>query len=74
MKKTIFGAILFMTGVLACALLFAGALSLEWTVDGEFSVWWNLSRYGMMPVLIAFAVTAAAGLAIAVAGLLEKQR
>ncbi len=74
MKKVIFGCALLLAGAIGSALLLAAAGTLEWTVNGEFSAIWNLSRYGLMPALLLFSLLAAAGLLLAVVGLFERER
>ena len=73
MKKVIFGCALLLAGAIGSALLLAAG-TLEWTVNGEFSAIWNLSRYGLMPALLLFSLLAAAGLLLAVVGLFERER
>ena len=43
MKKVVLGAVMFLAEPVSAALLLAGAVSLEWTVNGKFSAFWNLS-------------------------------
>ncbi len=74
MKKVVLGSIMFLAGLVSTALLLAGAISLEWTIDGEFSAFWNLSQYGLMPVFYAFVCIAALGLCVAMWGLFEKDK
>lgn len=73
MKKVIMGSLVFLTGVLSLAVLVFGAMVHDWTIDGQHSVFWNLSRFGLMPVLYGLTAIAVLGLIIAVWGLLEKK-
>lgn len=75
MKKVILGSTMFLTGVISVALLLAGSMANEWTVDGQFSsaALWNISHYGLMPVLYSFIEIAVAGLALAIWGLFNKK-
>ena len=73
MKKVIMGSLVFLTGVLSLAVIISGAMAQDWTIDGQHSVFWNLSRYGVMPVLYGLTAIALIGLIIAVWGLLEKK-
>lgn len=73
MKKIVFGAFMFLAGFLSIALLLAGSMSNDWTINGHFSSLWNLSQYGLMPALYMFAALAVIGLIIAVTGLLDNK-
>lgn len=73
MKKVIMGSIVFLTGVLSLAVIVSGAMVHDWTIDGQHSVFWNLSRYGVMPILYGLTAIAVLGLIIAVWGLFEKK-
>lgn len=73
MKKVIFGAFMFLAGFLSIALLLAGSMGNDWTVNGQQSSLWNLSQYGLMPALYMFAVLAVIGLIVAVIGLLDNK-
>ena len=37
MKKVILGSAMFLAGVISVALIFAGSMANEWTVNGQFS-------------------------------------
>jgi len=74
MKKVILGAAMVLAGVLSDALLFAGSMANDWTIDGQKSALWNLSQYGLMPALVLFTAIAAVGFAIAVWGIAERER
>ena len=54
MKKVIFGSALFLAGLLSMAILLAGSMANDWTVNGRFSSFWNLSQYGLMPAFSIF--------------------
>lgn len=73
MKKVIVGSLMFLAGVISVALVFAGSMAVEWTVNGQFSSLWNISQYGLMPAMYSFIGIAAAGLALAVWGLFDKK-
>lgn len=73
MKKIMFGAIMFLAGMLSMAILLAGAMAQEWTIDDRFSAFWNLTKYGLMPVFYTFVAVAVIGLIIAIWGMLEKK-
>lgn len=73
MKKVILGSMMFLTGIISVALVLAGSMTNEWTVNGQFSSVWNISRYGLMPAVYVFAVIAVVGLAVAVWGLCDKK-
>ena len=71
MKKIMFGAIMFLAGMLSMAILLAGAMAQEWTIDDRFSAFWILTKYGLMPVFYTFVAVAVIGLIIAIWGMLE---
>lgn len=73
MKKVVFGALVFLAGLLSAALLLAGSMSNDWTLNGEQSAWWNLSRYGLVPFFFVCAAIGVAGLIVAVIGLFDKK-
>ncbi len=73
MKKVILGSFMFLAGVLSIALLLAGSMSNEWTINGHFSSFWNLSQYGLILALYIFIGIAIIGLVIAVIGVFEKK-
>lgn len=73
MKKVILGSVMFMTGIISVALILAGSMSNEWTVNGNFSSLWNISQYGLMPAFYAFIGIAIIGLALAVWGAIDKK-
>ncbi len=73
MKKVILGSAMLLAGVISAALVLAGAMANDWTVNGEHSAWWNISQYGLMPAVYVFAGIAAAGLILAVWGAAEKK-
>lgn len=73
MKKVILGSIMFLAGVISIALVLAGSMANEWTVNGELSSFGNISQYGLMPVIYIFIIIAIIGLALAVWGLFDKK-
>lgn len=73
MKKVILGSALCLAGILSVALLMAGAMAPAWTRNGEYSAFWNLERYGLMPAFYILIAVAAAGLLLAVWGILGKK-
>lgn len=73
MKKVILGSIMFLAGVISIALVLAGSMANEWTINGKFSSFWNISQYGLMPVVYIFAGIAMIGLVLAVLGLFDKK-
>ena len=74
MKKTILGSFMFLAGVISTALLLAGSMSQDWTIDAQHSFWWNLSQYGLTSAFYVFVSIAAVGLIMAVIGLIEKKQ
>lgn len=70
MKKVILGSAMFMTGLLSAAIILAGTMSNEWTLNGEVSAFWNMSQYGLVPVFCIFIGIACVGMVVAVWGLL----
>lgn len=73
MKKIVLGSIMFLSGILSVAIILAGSMSNEWNVNGQFSSFWNISQYGLMPIMYIFITVAVIGLAIAVWGLFDKK-
>ncbi len=73
MKKVVFGSIMALAGMVSDALILAGSMANEWTVDGHFSALWNLSQYGLMPALYIFSGIAVLGILLAVWGLMDKK-
>ena len=73
MKKVILGSIMFLSGTISTALILAGSMANEWTTNGYFSSAWNISQYGLMPVVYIFVSIAVIGLALAIWGLFDKQ-
>ena len=74
MKKLIFGAMLFCTGSLSAAILLAGSMANDWTLNGQSSALWNISRYGLLPALYIFLGLAVLGLVIVVWGLFNPEK
>lgn len=73
MKKVILGSMMFLAGVLSLAIILGGSMALEWTVNDQFSSFWNISRYGLMPAVYCFIVIAVIGLVIAIWGVFDKK-
>lgn len=73
MKKVILGSIMFLAGIISTALILAGSMANEWTIDGRFSAFWNISQYGLMPAIYIFVAVAAVGLVLAVWGVFNKK-
>lgn len=73
MKKVILGSMMFLAAVLSLAIILAASMALEWTVNGQFSSFWNISRYGLMPAVYCFIVIAGIGLVIAIWGVFDKK-
>mgnify|MGYP003251517965 CR=1 FL=1 len=73
MKKVILGSIMFLAGVISVAMVLAGSMANEWTVNGRFSALWNIQQYGLMPVVYIFGGIAIIGLVLAILGLLDKK-
>lgn len=73
MKKVILGSIMFLAGVVSVALVLAGSMANEWTINGNFSSFWNISQYGLMPIVYIFAGIAITGFVLAVWGLFDKK-
>lgn len=73
MKKVILGSIMFLAGVVSVALVLAGSMANEWTINGNFSSFWNISQYGLMPIVYIFVGIAITGFVLAVWGLFDKK-
>ena len=73
MKKVILGSTMFLTGVISVALILAGSMANEWTINGQFSSLWNISQYGLMPAIYIFIGISSVGLALAVWGIFDKK-
>ena len=71
MKKMIFGMLMFLTGALSVAMILAGSMANDWTLNGQHSAFWNISRYALLPALYLFAGMAILGLIVAVWGLFD---
>lgn len=71
MKKMIFGMLMFLTGALSVSMILAGSMANDWTLNGQHSVLWNISRYGLLPALYLFSGMAILGLIVAVWGLID---
>ena len=73
MKKVVLGSIMFLAGVISIALVLAGSMANEWTINGEYSSFWNISPYGLMSAIYIFIGIAIIGLVLAVWGLFDKK-
>lgn len=73
MKKVCFGSMMFLAGVLSVAVILAGSMANEWTVNGEFSAFWNISQYGLMPAVYVFVGISIIGMVLAIWGTFEKK-
>ena len=73
MKKVILGSALILAGIISIALILAGSMANEWTINVEFSSLWNISQYGLMPAIYIFTGIAIIGLVLAVWGLFDKK-
>ena len=73
MKKVILGSIMMLGGLLSVAIILAGTMANEWTVNGQFSAIWNITQYGLMPAIVVFSIIAIVGLLLAIWGLFEKK-
>lgn len=74
MKKVLLGSIMFLAGVLSIAIILAGSMVKEWAVNGQYSLYWNLSQYGLMPVVYIFSGIAIVGMIVAIIGVLESNK
>ena len=63
MKKLLFGMMLFCSGSLSAAMLLAGSMANDWTLNGQPSALWNI-----------FLGLAVLGLVIAVWGLFDPEK
>lgn len=72
MKKVICGSFMFMSGMISSALLFGFSMVQDWIIDGVHSSIWNISQYGLLPVLVLFIVISASGLGLSLWGMIEK--
>lgn len=74
MKKIVLGSMMFLAGVLSAAIILAGSMANDWTINGQHSAFWNISRYGLMPAIYIFLGIAVVGLILACWGLLDKKK
>ena len=74
MKKLVLGSMMFLAGVLSTAIILAGSMANDWTINGQHSAVWNISRYGLMPAIYIFLGIAVVGLILACWGLLDKKK
>lgn len=73
MKKVILGSAMVLAGLLSAAVLLAGTMANDLTINGQFSSFWNMSKYGLIPVFYTFIGIAIIGFAIAIWGIFEKK-
>ena len=73
MKKVIWGSLMVFAGMLSAAVLLAGSMANEWTINGQFSSFWNMSQYGVIPIFYVFIGVAIIGMAAALWGIFEKK-
>ena len=74
MKKIVLGSMMFLAGALSTAIILAGSMANDWTINGQHSAFWNISRYGLMPAIYIFLGIAVVGLILACWGLLDKKK
>ncbi|WP_277407820.1 hypothetical protein [Lacrimispora xylanisolvens] len=74
MKKVVLGSMMFLAGLLSCAILIAGSALKDITINGGYSFLWNLSSLGLVPVTVLFSAIALTGLLIALWGVFEKNK
>ncbi len=75
MKKVIVGSAMFTTGALSAVILLGGAMAFQFEHINlsPFSMTMQiLAEYGLTPILYTAVVVAAAGIVIAILGLIEK--
>lgn len=63
-----------LSGIIAVAIILAGAMANEWTVNGQLSAVWNITQYGLIPALIIFSIIAVIGFLLSIWGLFEKKQ
>lgn len=63
-----------LSGLLSIAVILAGSMANDWTVNGQFSAVWNITQYGLMPAIVLFSIVAVVGFLLAIWGLFEKER
>lgn len=73
MKKVVLGSMMFLTGIISAALILAGSMGNEWTVNGQTSSLWNISQYGLMPALYTFIGIAIIGLVLGIWGVIDRK-
>ena len=73
MKKVIFGSAMFLASSVSAAVILGTSMANDWTINGQHSAMWNISRYGLTPALYLFAGIAVLGPALALWGLIEKR-
>lgn len=72
MKKVILGSFLSLAGIIATALLLGFSMIKDWMIDDTYSIIFNLSQYGLLPVLAAFIFITILGIVISLWGMIEK--
>lgn len=73
MKKVVLGSMMFLTGIISVAMILAGSMENEWTVNGQVSSLWNISQYGFMSAVYIFIGIAIIGLALAIWSVIDKK-
>lgn len=74
MKKVVLGAIMFLAGLVSDAILLAGTVCTQWTLNGKLaSALWILSQHGLVLAFFVFAAIAVIGLVISLVGIFEKK-
>lgn len=73
MKKVCLGSMMFLGGILSFAVILAGSMANGLNVNGDFSAFWNLSQYGIMPAMYVFIGISIIGILLAIWGIFEKK-
>ena len=73
MKKVILGSMMFLAGLLSAAVLLAGTMANDWSVNGELSSFRNMVQYGLMPVFYIFIGVSVLWIGVAIWGMFEKK-
>ena len=74
MKKVLLGGMMFLAGVLSTALLLSGSMANDNMINGGWSAFWNLEKYGLMNAYYVFIVIAIVGFIIALLGVFERDK
>ena len=73
MKKIILGSFMMLSGVLGIAILLAGTMADDNMINGGWSSFWVLSKYGIMPAFYILIIIGIAGLLLGIWGILDKK-